>query len=132
MVRKKKSVYNLEEDKESQEEYEDCQHLAREQIVEDETRDEIRQDMDLGEVEESVYSEVGRDDLLEDDEISASEEAFMEGAEQKGELGTCAHCGKPIGEERDEVVERKLRGEILWFCSERCAKAGRRKVLSED
>ena len=92
-----------------------------------ETKDKQREDMDLGEKDEEVYTEVGREKLEEDDEISPSEEGFMEGAEDKGELGTCANCGKPIPQDSDKVVETKIDGEIVWYCCEECAEKRRKQ-----
>ena len=75
---------------------------------------------EIGKKEEDVYSEEGREKLVEDDQISPSEEAFSEGAEQKGELSTCAQCGNVLDE--DNTIEREVNGEIKWFCCEDCAK----------
>jgi len=96
-------------------------------MADKETKDDLRGDMDLGEKDEEVYSEVGREKLQEDDEISPTEEGFMEGAEDKGELGTCGSCGKPISQDSEEVVETKVDGEIVWYCNEECAEKGRNK-----
>lgn len=77
--------------------------------------------METGEKDKDIYTEEGREKLTEDAEISPREEAFMEGAEERGELGVCANCGKPIGEARKTVVEKKIKGEIYWFCGNDCA-----------
>ncbi len=95
---------------------------AEEQGIEkDKSSEEIEQDMESGEKDEDVYTEEGREKLTEDAEISPTEEAFMEGAEDKGELGNCANCGKPIGEAMKSVIEKRVKGEAYWFCSNDCA-----------
>lgn len=82
-----------------------------------ETTEEVEQQMDVGEKEEEVYSEEGREKLIEDAEIEDWEEGFMEGAEQRGEQHCCEECGKLLGEEETEIIEREFDGEIKWFCS---------------
>lgn len=98
---------------------------AKEQGIEkDKTFDEVEAEMDIGEIEKDVYSEEGREKLTDEDELSAQEEAFMEG-EEKEELGACAGCGRAIGEKG--VVEKEIKGERYWFCSDKCAKRFRPK-----
>ncbi|HLF54164.1 MAG TPA: hypothetical protein VI612_00400 [Candidatus Nanoarchaeia archaeon] len=76
-----------------------------------------------GEQEADVYTEEGREELTVDEgEIAPWEEGFSEGAEGS-ESGTCAHCGKPLGD-RDEVFEAEFRSKLFLFCSEKCAKSG--------
>lgn len=65
-----------------------------------------------------VYSEEGREKLVEDDEITPGEEGFMEGAHDDGQGAKCRKCGKPL---LDNFIEREIDGEIYRFCSERCA-----------
>ena len=65
-----------------------------------------------------VYSEEGREELVDDDEISPEEEGFMEGAEGDGQGAKCRKCGKVLIE---KSVEREVEGEIYRFCSEKCA-----------
>ena len=67
---------------------------------------------------EEVYTEEGREKLVEDAEISPTEEGFMEGAEGRGEQASCAYCGKLLGEDEKNIIEREFDGEIKWFCSE--------------
>jgi len=66
---------------------------------------------------EGIYTEEGREELIEDGEISASEEGFMEGAEDRGELNCCSQCGKLLQEDKEGIYERKFDGEIKLFCS---------------
>jgi len=51
----------------------------------EESADEVEQKMNTGEKATDVYSEEGRETLIEADEISESEEGFSEGAEGKGD-----------------------------------------------
>ncbi|MBU0461263.1 MAG: DUF2116 family Zn-ribbon domain-containing protein [Nanoarchaeota archaeon] len=91
----------------------------------DKTEDEIDQSMEEGELDEDVYTEEGRENLLEDDEIEEWEEGFMEGADELGQQGKCASCGGVL--DMDNTVEEELEGELRWFCSERCAERFRKK-----
>jgi len=81
------------------------------------TSDEIKSEMEAGKEPEEVYTEEGREKLIEDAEIEDWEEGYMEGAEGRGEQSSCAYCGKLLGEEEKEIVERRFDGEIKWFCS---------------
>ena len=56
-----------------------------------ETSEQLSEEMDLGEVDEDVYTEEGREKEVEDDEISAEEEGFMAGAEGKGRKKPAHH-----------------------------------------
>jgi hypothetical protein len=71
------------------------------------------------EKEEDIYSEGGREELVEDDEIEPWEQGFMQGAEGGGQGAKCRKCGKPLV---DDVVEKEIDGENYRFCSEECAK----------
>ena len=73
---------------------------------------------DEEEKETDVYSEEGREDLVDSDEITPEEEGFMEGAEGDGQKAKCRKCGKPLV---DDVVEREVNGETCRFCSDTCA-----------
>ena len=46
-----------------------------------------KDDVNLGEGEENVYSEEVREDLVESDEISPEEEGFMKGYDSEDEEG---------------------------------------------
>jgi len=69
------------------------------------------------EKEEDIYSEEGRESLVEDDEITPTEEGFMEGAHDDGQGAKCRKCGKPL---LDDFVEKEINGEIYRFCSDHC------------
>ncbi len=49
-----------------------------------ESSEDLKEEMDLGDADEDVYSEEGREELEEDDEISPGEQGFMQGAEGTG------------------------------------------------
>ena len=83
-----------------------------------------RERMQIGEEDADVYSETGRDLMEESDEIAPWEEGFSEGAEEKSGLSVCFACGKPLGD-RGDVTEREFKGEIRWYCSEKCAQRRR-------
>ncbi|MCX8147172.1 MAG: hypothetical protein N3D84_01755 [Candidatus Woesearchaeota archaeon] len=94
-----------------------------EEFIEDEdemagTREEKRQKMERGELDEDVYSYEGREKELEDDEIEPWEQGFMLGAKGPGQGAKCRKCGK-ILINMDEVFEKKIEGELCFFCSEK-------------
>ena len=72
--------------------------------------------------DDTVYEEEERDELEEDDEISPTEEAFMEGYEEEEKVAKCANCGKALLDIKT-AVEREVKGQHYRFCSERCAKS---------
>ena len=74
--------------------------------------------------EGDIYDENERDEMVEDDEISPIEDAFMAGEEDRGELSECSYCGKMIGTNKSEVVEKVIDGKRHWFCSVECAEKG--------
>lgn len=82
----------------------------------DESKDDTRQEMESGEEEETVYDDVGREKLMEDDEIDPWEEGFMEGAEDDGEQGKCQYCGAALLDPK-HTFETKIDGKTYWFCS---------------
>ncbi|MBW2968589.1 hypothetical protein KY304_02505 [Candidatus Woesearchaeota archaeon] len=114
------TVLNTDLEKEDIEE-EKAEHLKPEQ-----TSDEQKKDIQEGNKDADTTSEQGREELSENDEISPAEEAFAEGAEDKGELGTCAHCGKPLDQDKSNVVEREINNEKVWFCCDECANKGKK------
>ncbi|PIN81847.1 hypothetical protein COV11_01035 [Candidatus Woesearchaeota archaeon CG10_big_fil_rev_8_21_14_0_10_30_7] len=50
----------------------------------EETSEEKKDEMDEGTEDEDVYTEEGRENLVEDGEITPEEEGFMQGAEGTG------------------------------------------------
>ena len=73
-----------------------------------------------GKQEEGIYSDEGREEMLENDEIDAFEEGFMKGAEMDGQNAKCRKCGRMLVK-REEIVEREIDEKLTWFCSEECA-----------
>ena len=68
--------------------------------------------------DKDIYSEEGREDLVDSGEISAAEEGFMEGAEGDGQGAKCRKCGKVL---MDDFIEKKIDDGIGRFCSDECA-----------
>lgn len=99
--------------------------------MDDDMTDDEVPEVEEGLTEEDVYSGEGREDLVEDDEISAEEEGFMEGAEDDGQHAKCAKCGKAL--KKQSMIEKEIEGEVKWFCSEQCAdKYEEEKEKEED
>jgi len=69
---------------------------------------------------EKIYSDEGRDSLVEDDAMEPWEQGFMEGAENDGQGAKCRRCGK-ILLGPDSIVEKEIDGTVYRFCSEECA-----------
>ena len=90
-----------------------------------ESSDDVETKMHTGEKAVDVYSEEGREELLEEDEISPREEAFSEGATDRGSQGKCAHCGKVLSQDQNEVIEREIDHKPHFFCSNECAAKGK-------
>jgi hypothetical protein len=97
-----------------------------------ETKENIEQEMEQGKKEETVYSEEGREKLAEDDQVEPFEEGFMEGAEGRGGKNCCAECGKLLGEEEKEIIEREFEGDMKWFCSEEHAEKYAKKHKEQE
>lgn len=112
----------FEEDPESEMVEEPEQFLEPEEH--EDTHMEHKIDIAAGEQEADVYTEEGREVLTESGEIEPWEEGFAEGAEDRGELATCAHCREVLGDREDGVIERSYSNEVFFFCSEKCASAG--------
>jgi hypothetical protein len=89
-------------------------------------KDEVRMDIDEGVEDKGVYNEQARHKLVEDDEIEPWEEGFMEGAEGRGQMTSCARCGKLLGQSKAKTFERKIDGKRMLFCSEDHAEKGPR------
>ncbi|MEM4282431.1 MAG: hypothetical protein QXU88_01585 [Candidatus Woesearchaeota archaeon] len=121
-ARKKKSIFEGSLQKEGIETGKSHSHeaLLDEPEEHEESPEELEIEMHVGERQPDVYTEEGREELIEGEEISEFEEAFAEGASGRGHSGVCEHCGKPLGQ-RGEVVEREIEGELYFFCSESCA-----------
>ena len=62
-----------------------------------------------------IYSEQGREDQIDSDEITDLDEGFMKGYEEGEKMAKCPVCGVVLG---NDFVEREIDGEIYRFCSE--------------
>ncbi len=78
---KKKSIF---EGSYKKEEVDASGHVHDEPEEHEESSEKFKEEMTSGEEDEDVYTEEGREELEEDDEISPSEEGFMRGAEGRG------------------------------------------------
>lgn len=76
--------------------------------------------MDNNNDDKDIYSEEGREELLEGGGIRPEEAGFMEGASGLGQGAKCRRCGK-ILKEYEDVFEQEVEGEIYRFCSKKCA-----------
>ncbi|PIN86747.1 hypothetical protein COV19_03355 [Candidatus Woesearchaeota archaeon CG10_big_fil_rev_8_21_14_0_10_44_13] len=97
--------------------------------MDDDMADDEVPEVEESSTQEGVYSDEGREDLVEDDEISAEEEGFMEGAEDNGQHAKCANCGKAI--KKQNTIEKEIDGDIKWFCSEHCVDKYEEKAKEE-
>ena len=101
-------------------------HAAEEQgILPNETSEEKEDKMKMGEEDEDIYTEEGRELLEEDDEIKPWEEGFLEGATGTGQLGKDALTGEPL---LDKVVEAKIGGQTYRFVNEINAEKFKKKL----
>ncbi len=64
------------------------------------------------------HAEPKEEELLEDGEVTSSEEAFMKGYNDEADVPECAECGTAI--ERDEASPIEIEGEQYLFCSNVC------------
>lgn len=74
----------------------------------------------MNDEDKDIYSEEGREKLVEAGEISPEEEGFMQGASGVGQGAKCRRCGKILGDYKD-VFEQEVDGEVYRFCSKHCA-----------
>lgn len=82
------------------------------------TKEQIKQEMEIGDREGDVYTETGRDELLdEEDELTDVEEGFMEGYSKGEKTFTCANCHKMLNE---NVIEEEFDNNLMRFCSSAC------------
>jgi len=80
------------------------------------------------EIGDNIYSEEGREEQLEDDEIDDVEQGFMQGYEQGDRLAKCALCKKILS---DRYVEEEIDGETYHFCCENHAELFIKKQQEE-
>jgi len=87
-----------------------------------EDNDDEKLEPEEAEDDDGVYAEEKRDELEEDDEISPTEDAFMEGYEEEEKVAKCANCGKTLLDIKT-AVEREFKGQHYRFCSEKCGRS---------
>ena len=88
------------------------------------TKEELEQEIELGEKEEDPYTKEGRHAAVEDDSLTDSDEGFMAGYEQGEDSTKCATCKKIL---EDDFIEEEFEEETLRFCSENCAEKYEKK-----
>lgn len=98
-------------------------------ILPKEGSEEIEAEMEHGDKEEDVYSEEGREKLVEDGEIENWEEGFMQGASGGGQLAKDALTGEPLMGE--ETVELEIEGKKYRFVNSENAEKFREKLEKE-
>ncbi len=79
--------------------------------------------------EKDIYSDEGREDLVEDDAIEPWEQGFMQGAEGLGQDAKCRRCGK-IFMGPDSVLETEVEGEVMRFCSDDCVNKYKERLIN--
>jgi len=62
-----------------------------------------------------IYSEEGRKNQIEEDEITDADEGFMKGYEEGEKMAKCPICREALD---DDFVEKEIDGEIYRFCSD--------------
>ncbi|MFO8016446.1 MAG: hypothetical protein R6U32_05055 [Candidatus Woesearchaeota archaeon] len=97
--------------------------------MEDDFVDDEYLEMEMGNKEDDVYSDEGREDLVENGEITSIEQGFMEGAELDGQQAKCANCGQMLTP--GNTIEKQMEGETKWFCSEECVQRYEEKHKEE-
>jgi len=94
------------------------------------TKEETMKEMEKGTVEEDIYSDAGREELMEDeDEITDIDEGFMKGYEEEEKIAECPNCGALLVNEK--VVEEEIGDETFMFCSSECASEFEQKKQKE-
>jgi len=83
------------------------------------TKEKIKQDIESGRKDDDVYSEEGREELVEEDAITDQEEGFVKGYEQEEKIAFCNECGKVLVDEN--FIEMEVEDSVLRFCSRECA-----------
>ncbi len=94
-----------------------------------ETSGEMKEEMETGEIDEDLYTEEGREQQVEEDEVEPWEAGFTEGASEEGQLAKDALTGKPLVDV--EVVEAEIGGRVYRFASQENARKFREKREKE-
>lgn len=100
-------------------------------ILPEESSDEKKLDIDLGEKDEDLDTPEGREKQVENAEIDPEEAGFMEGASGGGQLAKDALTGEPLMDVED-VVETVIDGKTYRFVNEENAAKFREKKKAEE
>tara|TARA_Y100000310_G_C20588920_1_gene766934 strand:- start:842 stop:1216 length:375 start_codon:yes stop_codon:yes gene_type:complete len=100
-------------------------------ILPEETSEEKKLDIDLGERDEDLDTPEGREEQVENAEIDAGEAGFMEGASGGGQLAKDALTGEPLMDVED-VVEIEIDGKRYRFVNEENAQKFRERREDEE
>lgn len=103
---------------------------AEQGILLEETADEKKMKMKLGEEDEDIYTPEGQEEEVEEDEIEPWEEGFMQGASGAGQLGKDALTGKPLVGRN--VIETEIGGKLYRFATETNAQKFKEKLLKSS
>ena len=79
------------------------------------------QDFETEDKKADIYDEEGRDELEQNDEITESEEGFVEGFEEGEHEAICGECGVVLVDK--DIIEEDFDGKHYLFCSQECASA---------
>lgn len=88
------------------------------------TKEELEEEVELGEREEDPYTEEGRGSAIDDDSLTDVDEGFMKGYEEDSLMTKCVNCGAILEE---DIIEEEFDGDVYRFCSEDCATEFERK-----
>lgn len=97
----------------------------------EDTSEEIKEEMAVGEKDEDLDTEEGREQQVEEDEVEPWEAGFAEGASDEGQLAKDALTGEPLMGVED-VVEAEIDGKIYRFVNEENAQKFREKKKEEE
>lgn len=121
MPKKKESIFEKTGKPEKGEEIEESPEQFLDESEEHDAEVEVR--MSAGDAAVDVYSEEGREGLIEDDEIAEWEEGFSRG-EDEPEVAHCAGCGKVLSQDESKLIEREIDHTTYLFCSTACVDKG--------
>jgi hypothetical protein len=124
MPKKKDSIFEKPGEQDKDDAVEESPEQFRDEEEEHgETPEERGGKMREGSANIDVYSEEGREELVEEDEVASWEEGFVEG-EANPEIAHCAQCGKVLGQEESKIIEQESDHMMYVFCSAVCADKG--------
>ncbi|MBI1968322.1 hypothetical protein HYS49_00265, partial [Candidatus Woesearchaeota archaeon] len=126
----KKKAASSKKKAEAEEEEPEAYPAEEQGILPEETPEEKELKMKHGEEDEDIYTDEGRKNLEEDDEIDSWEEGFTEGATAAGQLGKDALTGEPLLD-IDDVVEAEIDGKTYRFVNQENAEEFRKKKEKE-